>query len=70
MSRDPAIGYAVMRAIAWEGIEAGGIPMAAPPGGPQRFIPVFDTREQAVAFASDGDKITAVKLRQLSPEAK
>lgn len=62
---DPAIGYAVMRAIQWEGVEVGGIPMQAPPDGPQRFIPVFDTEEQAVAFASDGDHIMPVRLRSL-----
>lgn len=61
---NPTIGYAVMRAIAWEGIEAGGIPMASPPGAPQRFVPVFDTQEQAVAWASDGDRIVPVKLRK------
>lgn len=60
---DPSIGYAVMRAIAWDGIEVHGFPMQSPPDGPQRFIPVFDTEEQAVAFASDGDRIMAVKLR-------
>lgn len=61
---DPVVGYAVMRAIAWDGIEAGGIPLQAPPDGPQRFIPVFDTQEQAVAFASDGDRIMPIKLRE------
>lgn len=61
---DP-IGYAVMRAIAWDGIEVGGITPQAPPDGPQRFIPVFDTHEQAIAFASDGDRIMPVKLREL-----
>ena len=65
---DSMIGYAVMRAISWEGIEVGGFPMQSPPEGPQRFIPVFDTQEQAVAFASDGDQITPVKLRQLRRE--
>jgi hypothetical protein len=66
----PVVGYAVMRAIAWDGIEAGGFPMKAPPDGPQRFIPVFDTQEQAVAFASDGDRITPVKLRSTTVEVE
>ena len=60
------IGYAVMRAIAWDGIKAGGILLNAPPDGPQRFIPVFDTKEQAVAFASDGDRIMPVRLRNIT----
>lgn len=59
---DPIL-YAVMRAIAWEGIQAGGFPMGAPPDGPQRFIPVFETREQAVAFAVDGDSIVPLRVR-------
>lgn len=59
---DPIL-YAVMRAIAWDGIQAGGFPMKAPPDGPQRFIPVFDTREQAVAFAEDGDRVLPLRLR-------
>lgn len=55
--------YAVMRAIGWEGVEVGGLQMKAPPHGPQRFIPVFDTHEQAVAFASDEDQITLLNLK-------
>lgn len=62
---DQVIGYVVMRAIAWDGIEVHGVPMQSPPDGPQRFIPVFDTEEQAVAFSSDGDRIMAVKLQTL-----
>lgn len=58
------IGYAVMRAISWEGGQAGGLPMQAPPDGPQRFIPVFDTWQQAVAFAEEGgDTILPLRLR-------
>lgn len=49
--------YAVMRAISWDGVEAGGHQMKAPPDGPQRFIPVFDTEDQAIAWANDGDAI-------------
>ena len=64
---DPVIAYAVMRAIHWEGIEAGGVPMQSPPNGPQRFIPVFDTKEQAVAFASDGDRIMPINLLEPQP---
>lgn len=64
---DP-IGYAVMRAIAWDGIEVHGIPMQAPPDGPQRFIPVFDTQEQAIDFSIDGDRIMPIRLRNVADE--
>ncbi|MDP3069825.1 MAG: hypothetical protein Q8N18_06020 [Opitutaceae bacterium] len=40
-----------MNALEWNFVSKGGIAMQAPKEGPQRFIPVFDTREQAVAWA-------------------
>lgn len=47
--------YAVMKAMAFTSLQTeNGIGCRTPSEGPQRFIPVFDTREQAIAFA-DGD---------------
>lgn len=54
--------FAVMKAHKWSAVHiAGDVPLAAPDNGPQRFIPIFDTREQAVAF-TEGDETHIVKL--------
>jgi len=42
--------YVVMKAYSWSSVTAGGMPMMSPPEGPQRFMPVFNSREQAVAW--------------------
>lgn len=42
--------WAVMRAQSLACIEINGIPMRATAGGPCRFIPLFETRAQAVAW--------------------
>jgi hypothetical protein len=48
---EPKSYWAVMRAQQFTDIEtAMGIPLQHPSEGPQRFIPVFDTKEQAVAW--------------------
>ena len=49
--------YAVMRACTWSSVEVNGIPLTQPKDGPQRYIPVFDTQEQAIEWAQDGDRI-------------
>ena len=49
--------YAVMRACTWPSVEVNGIPLTQPKDGPQRYIPVFDTQEQAIEWAQDGDRI-------------
>jgi hypothetical protein len=52
--------YCVMRACSWQSVEVNGIPLTSPPNGPQRYIPVFDTQEQAIEWAEDGDRICLV----------
>lgn len=50
--------WAVMKAHAWDSITtAHGIPLMCPDQGPHRFIPVFNTREQAVAWAGSDDHV-------------
>jgi hypothetical protein len=50
--------WAVMKAHAWDSITtAHGIPLMCPPEGPHRFIPVFNTREQAVAWAGSDEHV-------------
>lgn len=53
--------YMVMSAFLWSSIEP---PVSMDPGGPQRFIPVFDTKEQALAWL-DGDES---EIRELITE--
>lgn len=40
--------YCVMKAHNWACITVAGFPMRPPPDGPCAFIPIFDTREQAI----------------------
>lgn len=53
--------WCVMKAHGWDGLTVAGIPMQAPKEGPQRFIPVFDTREQAVAWAGTDEHVYALE---------
>jgi hypothetical protein len=55
--------WAIMKAYNFSALAADGIRCAAPLGGPQRFIPVFDTKEQAVKFA-DGDETHIVECEE------
>ena len=62
--------WAVMKAHAWDSITtAHGIPLMCPPEGPHRFIPVFDTREQAVAWAGT-DEHVAMLMRNVHVVAR
>ena len=42
--------WAVMRAERWDALEIRGFPIRAPDIGPQRFIPVFNTKAEAIAW--------------------
>ena len=55
--------WAVMKAHAWDSMICNGWPVACPPAGPHRFIPVFDTRAEAVAWA--GSERLVVELETL-----
>jgi hypothetical protein len=56
--------WAVMRAHEWPTLEVNRIPLTPPVGGPQRFIPVFDTPDQAAEWAGDGDKILPLRYTE------
>ena len=47
--------YAVMKAQPWSSIKVIGYPITPPAEGPHRFIPMFYTREQAVAWCGGDD---------------
>jgi hypothetical protein len=59
--------YAVMRACSWGSVEINGVPLSAPPGGPQRYIPVFNTQDAAIAWAEDGDRICPIHAWETQP---
>ena len=48
--------WAVMTAQPWSAFTAGGLEITGPEEGPHKFMPLFDTREQAVAWSLSGDK--------------
>lgn len=49
--------WAVMKVYEWDSIEAAGFTLQCPADGPHRFIPVFNTRAQAVAWAGSDDHV-------------
>ncbi len=53
--------WCVMKAHGWNNVSVAGIAMQSPPNGPQHFIPVFDTREQAVAWAQTEEHVYALE---------
>lgn len=48
--------FAVMKVFSWESLEVLGMPLSAPANGPHKFIPVFETRAQAVAFNNGSEE--------------
>jgi hypothetical protein len=55
--------WAVMKAHAWNSVtNAHGQPLVCPPDGPHRFIPVFNTREQAVAWDGSDEHVAMLML--------
>jgi hypothetical protein len=52
-----------MKTLPFSSLEVMGRPCQSRPGDPQRFIPVFDTREAAVAW-DDGCETYVVKLER------
>jgi hypothetical protein len=53
--------WCVMKAHSWTNLSVMGIAMQAPAEGPQHFIPVFDTREQAVAWSGTEEHVYALE---------
>jgi len=47
--------FAIMKALSWDALSVGGFPLQCPPEGPHKFIPVFDTWEQASEWIADQD---------------
>lgn len=56
--------WAVMKAHTWGSISAHGFPLQCPPEGPHRFIPVFNTREQAVAWDGSDEHVAKVMMSE------
>lgn len=60
-ARPGDVMWAVMKAHAWDAMTCNGWPVACPPEGPHRFIPVFNTRSQAVAWAGSDKHVVAME---------
>ena len=54
--------WAVMKAYSFTSMSVMGMDLRSPPEGPQRFIPLFETREQAIEFAGDDKHIAEFAL--------
>jgi len=49
--------WGVMKAHGWESLKVNGFPLRAPADGPDYFIPLFNSREQAVAWAGGDERV-------------
>jgi hypothetical protein len=57
------IMWVVMTAYLWSNVTVNGMPMRSPADGPQRFMPVFESREQAVAWNNGcEDNVSIVRV--------
>lgn len=63
----PTRQWAVMRAYAFDSLTVlNGVPLQTPPQGPHFFIPVFNTREQAVAWHNSEDYIAELEATPIT----
>lgn len=53
--------WGVMKGYGWDSIAIIGVTIRPPIDGPQRFIPLFDTKEQALKF-TNGDETHLVEM--------
>ena len=59
--------WAVFKAFKWSSLEVlGSLPLIAPKDGPQRFISLFDTKEQALKFTG-GDETNVFEMKEVTP---
>lgn len=54
--------WAVMKAVAFSTMEVHGLPLRPPGDGPQRFIPLFESKAQAAAWALPGDTVALLQV--------
>lgn len=59
-SANPLVLYAVMKAYHWDSLIVQGLPLQPPAAGPHRFIPLFETHAQAVAFADGNESVIQI----------
>lgn len=60
--RKPETWWVVMKRYTLASLEVHGIALSSPPDEPQAFLPLFETKEQAVAF-EDGDDTYVREMR-------
>lgn len=56
--------WAVFKAYSWSSLQVLGLDLTAPPDGPCKFIPLFDTKDQALKFA-DGDESNVFEMEEV-----
>lgn len=54
--------WAVLKLQSWNNMTAGGHPLISPDGGMDHFLPVFNTKSQAVKFAGDAALVQQIEL--------
>ena len=54
--------WVVMAVHSWDCLQACGVPLAAPPEGPQGFLPVFENRELATKWSNGRFPVLEVGL--------
>jgi hypothetical protein len=48
--------WAVMKRYSWDCVTVQGVELKAPKGGPHFFMPLFETREQAIKWTNGDDE--------------
>lgn len=56
--------WAVFKAYKWNSLQVLGLNLKAPLNGPCKFIPLFDTKAQALKFA-DGDESNVFEMEEV-----
>lgn len=59
--------WCIMKAHGWNNLSIAGIAMKAPDKGPQYFIPVFNTKKQALEWSQSGEHVRELTTVQEDP---
>ena len=62
--------YVIMKALNFTDLSCMGIPIIVAEGGPTKYMPVFSTREGAIAWQGSDDGVTAILLDRVEEVKK